>query len=1053
MLLVVTGSAISGQESAPQKPSATEAPSDAATRRFAAATALENRDQYDQAADEWSGFLKDYPQDPRADRAEFHLGFCRLKNDRYPEAIDAFRHLISERPKSSSLASAWFHLGLAYYDGAVAAGAQGNKDHAAKSFELAAETFATHLGKFPQAKEAARALFYRAESLYESGKKAEAAQLYDDFARRYGSHELLDSALYGLGVAREELGETAAAADAYQRYLKASTVGQRTGEVLLRWGRLLFDRGEFAAAAKKFAAAADQADFAAADLATLRQAAALEALGDHAAAEKVLARFATRYPASTHQRAANLAAGRVAFLAGRYSAAKPALTAVMQEGGEAVGEAAHWLARVELTEKRPNEALKIIEAALPSGGDFATVLLLDRADALFAIEDRRREAVGAYAALAAEHPADSLAPRALYLAAFAALRVGDLTQAQQYTEQFEKQFPQSDLLADVLDLAAESQVRLGRHDEAAGIYRRLLEVHPKHALSNRWRVRLGLALFLAKKYDEAIATLEPRLAALNDKRLSAEARYLIGCSQLELGQFEAAARALGTALADDPASPRADELLFALASAERHINRGRSAAEHLRQLIERFPRSPLIDRARLSLAEEAYARGAYGDAAREYKLLIETMPESPLVPDATIGLAWTQLAEKDVSAAAATLDALLEHHAPGDWTPRARFIRGVARERLGEYGPACDDLRAFLDAGAVGRERSDARYALGLCQSRLEQYDSAADTFSALLHDDPSYAAADQALHALAVAEEMREDLDAAAGTLRRLAKDHPASPLAAESLFHAGELEHEQERPREAAICFDAAMRKAGKTPLAEKAAYRLGRAWFDQGEFEKARQTFAYQRAQFPRGPLADDAALMLGDALVEQGRYAAAVAEYAKVGRTADRELAAFAMLHSARAEARQKHFGASLATLERAVRAFPESKHLAELLVEQAWATQSMGKLDAASAIYERAAGLADGELAAQARFMVGDILAAQKQYVPAIENFTKAAYGYSAPHWQALAYYEAGRCHEALGQPAAARKMYQELLDQFPDSQRADEARERVKALDEKKGGR
>ena len=1039
MLLVLFGSAVCGQESnKPGKEKGTS--SDAATRRFAAATALENREQFDQAADEWSGFLKDHPQDPRADRAELHLGFCRLKNDRYQEAIEAFPQLIAQHPKSSLLDSAWFHLGLTHYDSAVAHGARGQLDEAAKSYALAAETFATHLDKFPQAIEAPRALFYRAESLFELEKKAEAAQVYDDFTRRFGSHELLAPALYGLGVAREELGETAAAADAYQRYLKVAADDERSGEVGMRWGRILFDRGQFAAAANR-------PDFAAADLATIRQAAALEALGDYAAAEKILVGFATRFANSARRRTAELATGRLAYRAGRCSAARGALTAVMAAGGDPAGEAAHWLTRVQLDEKQPAEALKTAEAALAAGGDFANALRLDRADALFAIEERRREAVAAYAALAAEHPADPLAPRALYLAAFAALGVGDYPQAQQYAAQFEKQFPQAGLLPDALDVAAESQVRLGRHDEAAGLYQRLLEGHPKHALAKRWRVRLGLALFLGKKYADAIAALEPQLAALADKRLSAEARYLIGRSQLELRQFEAARRALAAALTDDPASPRADDTLFALASAERQLNRGPAAAEHLRQIIERFPQSPLIDRARLSLGEGAYARGAFADAAREYQQLIVTMPDSPLVPAATVGLAWTQLAQKDFKTAAATLDGLIEGRAPGGWTPGARFIRGLARERLGQYEPACDDLRAFLDAGAMGRERSDARYALGLCQSRLEQFEPAVDTFSTLLNDDPKYAAADKVLRELSAVQEMREELAAAADMLRRLAKEHPSSALATEALFHAGELEQEQERPREAAICFDAAMRKAGKTPLAEKAAYHLGLAWFDQGEFEKARQTFVYQRAQFPRGPLADDAAFMLGETLFEQGKYVAAVAEYAKVRHPADGELAVLAMLHSARADARQKRFGASLTTLERAVRAFPKSEHFAELLVEQAWATQSIGKLNAARALYERATGLAEGELGAQARFMVGDILAAQKQYAQAIENFTKAAYGYSAPHWQSLAYYEAGRCYEELGKPADARKMYQELLDQFPDGERADEARERVKALD------
>ena len=50
------------------------------------------------------------------------------------------------------------------------------------------------------------------------------------------------------------------------------------------------------------------------------------------------------------------------------------------------------------------------------------VMLSDRADALVEMPDKAGEAVAVYAALAKDHPADPLAPQALYMAAFASLR-------------------------------------------------------------------------------------------------------------------------------------------------------------------------------------------------------------------------------------------------------------------------------------------------------------------------------------------------------------------------------------------------------------------------------------------------------------------------------------------------------------------------------------------------------------------------------------------------------------------------------------------------------
>lgn len=45
---------------------------DNATRRYAAAAALQNRQVYDLAAEEWTRFLTSFPQDSRVDRAQLH---------------------------------------------------------------------------------------------------------------------------------------------------------------------------------------------------------------------------------------------------------------------------------------------------------------------------------------------------------------------------------------------------------------------------------------------------------------------------------------------------------------------------------------------------------------------------------------------------------------------------------------------------------------------------------------------------------------------------------------------------------------------------------------------------------------------------------------------------------------------------------------------------------------------------------------------------------------------------------------------------------------------
>ncbi len=79
-------------------------------------------------------------------------------------------------------------------------------------------------------------------------------------------------------------------------------------------------------------------------------------------------------------------------------------------------------------------------------------------------------------------------------------------------------------------------------------------------------------------------------------------------------------------------------------------------------------------------------------------------------------------------------------------------------------------------------------------------------------------------------------------------------------------------------------------------------------------------------------------------------------------------------------------------------------------------------------------------------MIGEIQFGKGQHNEAVRSFFKVAYGYNHPKWQADATYEAGRCFEVLGQKTQAVKMYQELLEKFPQSDRASLARQRVAEL-------
>ena len=82
-------------------------------------------------------------------------------------------------------------------------------------------------------------------------------------------------------------------------------------------------------------------------------------------------------------------------------------------------------------------------------------------------------------------------------------------------------------------------------------------------------------------------------------------------------------------------------------------------------------------------------------------------------------------------------------------------------------------------------------------------------------------------------------------------------------------------------------------------------------------------------------------------------------------------------------------------------------------------------------------------------MLGEILFQQKKHTEAIRTFYEVIYGgYDYPRWQADATYEAARCFEVLKKKDQAVKLYKELLEKFPKSDKAPAAKTRLQSLEQ-----
>jgi cellulose synthase operon protein C len=128
--------------------------------------------------------------------------------------------------------------------------------------------------------------------------------------------------------------------------------------------------------------------------------------------------------------------------------------------------------------------------------------------------------------------------------------------------------------------------------------------------------------------------------------------------------------------------------------------------------------------------------------------------------------------------------------------------------------------------------------------------------------------------------------------------------------------------------------------------------------------------------------------------------------------------------------------------------PDSPLAYHLDFVQGRAAQNRARFDEARAAFARVIGSPHGkgtETAAKAQLFVAESYLLQKDYQRAFEEYYRVLL-YGFPALQSAALYQAGQCEETLKQWQGAAKSYRQLLEEFPDSEYAEKAQQRLADL-------
>lgn len=831
--LVLVSPSVRGQETA-----ATPQSSPAAIQQYRVAAKYQKLEQYDLAAKEWEKLAADFPNDPLAASGQHYAGVCQFQLGQYDAAVRNFQQFVGDHPSHELLESTLTNLGLAHYN--LATRSEG--DQANRRYEQAIAAFDMQRQKFPDGEQAEQSDFYRGESLYALGKLSEAAQEYEAWLAKHGDEEstLKPKVQLALGSTLQELGKPAEAIVILNQLAESKPSADMAAEAALRLGEALAATDKFAEAAKQFATAAATEGFADADYALHGQATALFRGGDFAAAADTYASVSQRFPQSRLAAESVELAGKSYYQAKNYAQAAE-LLGKAYNNSDHHAELAHWLCRTLMELGQPDKALAVADNLLASKQD--PLVLLDRADALYASEGRQGDSLAAYIA-AADAAEGQAAAEARHLAAATAIELQNYKVAIEQSQQLLAAHPDSTYATDALETLAEAQLQSGDAGAAVATYRKLLATdsppQPTNAAQRAaWSLRLAWALSSEGDEQAIVQVLTPVVDRLAGDELS-QANFLLGRALFRTGDHAAALPRLTEVASASPASNWSAEAALLLARSQAGSDDLAAAIATLDKLIASGPEASLAPRAYFRRGQFHDAQENLDSARGDYAKLAGDWPDHPFAPYASYRLgeidydaqqyesalqhlkqaagharstpalqekathmvAWCQYKLENYPAAAKAFEQQLANHADGPLAADARWMVGESLFAAGEHAAALQAYKQAQQAGDAPENLSAlALLHAGQAAGQIENWKESVAWLERAIANHPDFAGRPEAEYELGWALSKLGKQAEAMPLMQKVAGEN--SVLGARAQFMVGEFQFANKKYEDAVRTF----------------------------------------------------------------------------------------------------------------------------------------------------------------------------------------------------------------------------------------------------------
>ncbi len=542
----------------------------------------------------------------------------------------------------------------------------------------------------------------------------------------------------------------------------------------------------------------------------------------------------------------------------------------------------------------------------------------------------------------------------------------------------------------------------GAYRDAQALFQEVYAQDPKGVLAAESLFWSADAWYMLGDYSRSAQMFQKFLDEFPRSEFAGAARYSLGWSFFAMGDYERAITPLKSFL--DAYRPPPIALFPYDIDTQLRLGDAFYALKKYPDAIRYYELASASDRggdyALYQIANSYYRSEQTYEAVQTFRRLLRMYPQSRLREQAMYNIGYLYFLAGNFAQAIEEFELVTKQYRGSNWAARAQYNIGDAYYNAGEHRKAVAAYQNVLDAYPNSAFIIEAVNGIQYAQLAAGQSDRSSAVLESFIEKNPQSGTADRLRFRQAENLLRSGDYAAAIEAFRQYIRTTNTAQYVPEAWYNIADAYRQMDQSADAIAAYETLIKDFPTSSRAESAMLNLGTLYLEGRDGQKAIGYF--QNLLKTTRRLRNEANIGLGQAYALLGRHADAEASFKAV-------LAVSAMNDQARLGLAKTQ----LAT-DRGAEAEPTLRAIAN--------TNTL-------------------EQGAEAQYLIGTLLQQRRDYAAAQDAYSRVRVLYEAySGWVSLAILRSAECLNAVGSTTDAQRTLQALIERFPGTPAAEEAR-------------